>query len=205
MEFQIQYLVLFFLFSVTDGFKWCWVASLHKNIQLMLESVRAPFYVLHFSYYTSVTFLMMLSMILISIWWYYSILSVIRHLIFGNSLNWLLNLKLIYETQWTGTRSGLLISMLGKLNWVHLTSLITMVLLMWKWMGLFWRKNHLLRCWGLPSLLNWIGTLILSASKKTGALICSVKFLSPEVALYLYESNIHPCMEYCCHFWAGTP
>ena len=162
MEFQIQYLVLFFLFSVTDGFKWCWVASLHKNIQLMLESVRAPFYVLHFSYYTSVTFLMMLSMILISIWWYYSILSVIRHLIFGNSLNWLLNLKLIYETQWTGTRSGLLISMLGKLNWVHLTSLITMVLLMWKWMGLFLRKNHLLRFWGWPSLLNWIGVLTLS-------------------------------------------
>ena len=76
---------------------------------------------------------------------------------------------------------------------------------MWKWMGLFWRKNHLLRCWGLPSLLNWIGTLILSASKKIGALICSVKFLSPEVALYLYKSTIRPCMEYCCHVWAGAP
>ena len=45
-------------------------------------------------------------------------------------------------------RSGLLISMLGKLSWFCLTGLITMVLLMWKWMGLFWRKNHLLRCWG---------------------------------------------------------
>ena len=42
----------------------------------------------------------------------------------------------------------LLISMLGKLNWFCLTSLITMVLLMGKWMGLFLRKNHLLRYWG---------------------------------------------------------
>ena len=59
-----------------------------------------------------------------------SILSVIGHLICGNNLNWLLNLNLIYETQWTGVRSGLLISILGKLSWFCLTSLITMVLLM---------------------------------------------------------------------------
>ena len=31
---------------------------------------------------------------------------------------------------WTGTRSGLLISVLGKLNWSRLTSLITLVPLM---------------------------------------------------------------------------
>ena len=31
---------------------------------------------------------------------------------------------------WTGVRRGLLISMLGKLNWFRLTDLITMVLLM---------------------------------------------------------------------------
>ena len=31
-----------------------------------------------------------------------SILNVIRHLICGNSKNWLLNLNLIYETLWTG-------------------------------------------------------------------------------------------------------
>ena len=36
-----------------------------------------------------------------------------------------------------------------------------MVLLMWKYMGLFFRKNHLLRCLGWPSLLNWIGVLTL--------------------------------------------
>ena len=47
----------------------------------------------------------------------------------------------------------LLISMLEKFNWFHLTSL-TLVLLMWKWMGLLLRKNHLLRCWSWFSLPN---------------------------------------------------
>ena len=32
-----------------------------------------------------------------------------------------------------------------------------------------------------------------------------MKFLSPEVALYLYKSTIRPCTEYCCHVWAGAP
>ena len=36
----------------------------------------------------------------------------------------------------------------GKLNWFCLTRLITLVLLMSKWMGLFLRKNHLLRSRG---------------------------------------------------------
>ena len=30
-------------------------------------------------------------------------------------------------------------------------------------------------------------------------------FLSPEVALYFYKSNIQPYMEFCCHVWAGAP
>ena len=32
-----------------------------------------------------------------------------------------------------------------------------------------------------------------------------MKFLSPEVAPYLSEPTIHPCLEYCCHIWANTP
>ena len=58
------------------------------------------------------------------------------------------------------------------------------------------------------SKLNW-GSHIISiaktVSKKIGALIRSIKFLSPEVALYLYKSTMRPCMEYCCHVWAGAP
>ena len=150
-------------FLVIDDFQWFWMESLHKNIQLMREFLKAPFLVLHFSYYTLMTFLMMLSVILLSMLMILlSILSVIGLLICGNNLNWHLNLNLIYETLWTGVRSGLLISTLGKLSWFRLTGLITMVLLMWKWVGLFLRKNHLLRCWGWPSLLNWIGVLTLS-------------------------------------------
>ena len=99
-----------------------------------------------------------------------SILSVIRHLIYGNNLNWLLNLNLINKTLWTRVRSGVLISMLGKLNWFHLTltrfSLIAMILLTWKWMSLFLRKNHILRCWGWPSFLNWIEALTISLLQK---------------------------------------
>ena len=111
----------------------------------------------------TMAFLMMLSVIVLSILMILlCILNVIRHQICGNNLNWLLNLNLIYETLWTGARSGLLISMLGKLNWFRLTGLITLVLLMWNWMGLFLRKNHLLRCWDWPSLLNWIGAVTLS-------------------------------------------
>ena len=32
-----------------------------------------------------------------------------------------------------------------------------------------------------------------------------MKFLSPEIALYLYKSTIRTCMEYCCHVWSGAP
>ena len=58
------------------------------------------------------------------------------------------------------------------------------------------------------SKLDWVSYIISlakTASKKIGALILSMKFLSLEVALYLYKSSIRPCMEYCCHVWAGTP
>ena len=52
------------------------------------------------------------------------------------------------------------------------------------------------------SKLDW-GSYIVSiaklTSKKIGALIRFIRFLSPEVALYLYKSTIQPCMEYCCH------
>ena len=54
-------------------------------------------------------------------------------------------------------------------------------------------------------LLLRIGSTAKTASKKIGALIRSMKVLSPEVALYLYKSTIRPYMEYCCHVWAGAP
>ena len=58
------------------------------------------------------------------------------------------------------------------------------------------------------SKLEW-GSYIISiaktASRKILTLIQSIKFLSPEVTLYLHKSSIWSCMEYCCHVWAGAP
>ena len=52
---------------------------------------------------------------------------------------------------------------------------------------------------------SYIISIAKTASKNIGALMRSMKFLSSEVALYLYKSTIRPCMEYCCHVWAGAP
>ena len=146
-------------------------------------------------------FVILLSMLMILL----SILSVIRHRVCGNNLNWLLNLNLIYKTLWTGARNGLLISMLGKLNWFRLTGSIDV-----KMDGSVLEEKSSFKILGLAftSKLDW-GSYIISVaktpSKKTGALICSMKFLSPEVELYLYKSTIRPDMEYCCQVWTGAP
>ena len=59
-------MALFLLFSVIGSFEWFRMGDLHKNIQLMLELLKAPFLLLHFSHYTLMTFLIMLSVILLS-------------------------------------------------------------------------------------------------------------------------------------------
>ena len=87
-----------------------------------------------------------------------------------------------------------LISVLEKPNLFFLTGLIILVLLIRKWIGLLLWKNHL----SSSSKLDW-GSYIISIgktnSKKMGALIHSMKFLSPMVVLYLYKSAIQPSME----------
>ena len=58
------------------------------------------------------------------------------------------------------------------------------------------------------SKLDWgfyVISIAKTASKKIGASTCSMKFLSTEIALYLYKSTICICMEYCCYVWAGAP
>ena len=86
MEFRVRYLALFFFFSVIDSFKWFWIGRLHKNIQLTPAFLKAPFLVLHFSYYRLMTFLMMLSVIFLStLMILLSTLSVTWHLICGSN------------------------------------------------------------------------------------------------------------------------
>ena len=71
---------------------------------------------------------------------------------------WLLNLNLIYETLWTGVRSGLLISMLGKFSWFCLISLDGSVL----------EEKSFFKILGLTfsSKLDW-GSYIISTDKIT--------------------------------------
>ena len=128
-----------------------------------------------------------------------SILSVIRHLISGSNLNWLLNLNLIHETLWTGARCGLLILMLVLFHQSKNTGSIDL-----KMDGSVLEEKSSFKMLGLTfsSKLDWSSYIISiakTASKKIGTLISSGKFFSPEVALYLYKSIICPCMEYCCH------
>ena len=52
---------------------------------------------------------------------------------------------------------------------------------------------------------SYIVSIAKTGSKKIEALIRCKKFLSSEVALYLYISTLRPCIEYCCHVWAGAP
>ena len=56
--------------------------------------------------------------------------------------------------------------------------------------------------------LDWsiyIVSIANTVFKEIGDLIRYLKFLHPEVALYLYKSTICPCMEHCCEVWAGAP
>ena len=55
------------------------------------------------------------------------------------------------------------------------------------------------------SSFKMLGLTFSSKLNRGSYLIRSMKFLSPEVAMYLFKSNIRPCMEYCCHVWAGAP
>ena len=52
---------------------------------------------------------------------------------------------------------------------------------------------------------SYIISIAKTTSRKIGALICSMIFFSPVVALYFYKSTISRCMECCCHVWAGAP
>ena len=101
MELLVRYLALFLLFSVINSFGWFLTGNLHNNIQLMVDFLIGSFMAQHFSYYTLKTFLIMLSVILLSMLMILLLtLNVIRHLICANNQNCLLNLNLIYKIYW---------------------------------------------------------------------------------------------------------
>ena len=78
---------------------WIWVFMDGKFFQeCPVNSVfaKVQFLVLHFSYYTIMSNLLMLSVIFLSMLMILSTLNVIRHLICGNNYSWPPNLNLIY-------------------------------------------------------------------------------------------------------------
>ena len=157
----------------------------------MLDFLKTPFLLLHFSCYKLMTLLMMLSVLLLSM-----LMIVLSKCNQASDLSEQLDLAAelesdIWDTVDTVDRE--------KLSLFYVTGIITLLPLIWKWMGLY-KENHLLRSRGCLSLLNW-GSYIISIAKtvckKIRALICSVDFLSSEFALYLYKCTKWPPME-CC-------
>ena len=99
----------------------------------------------------------------------------------------------------TGAGSGLLISMLEKLNFCCLTGLKTLVLLMSKSMGLLLRNNHLLRCGGWLFILNWIGALTLALLQRLRP-----RKLEPWLVLWSWFLLSLPCISInlpCSYVW----
>ena len=206
MEFQVRYLALFFYLSVIGSFSWFWTGSLHKNIQLMLEFLKGSTLDLLFSYYTLMTFLM-LSVILLSLLMILlSTLNVIWHLWQQLEFD---QLKTDLQDTVDWGRKSLVGFNAGKTQLVLLgksnnTGAIDVK--MDEYVLVEKSSFNMLEL-TFSSKLDW-GCYIISiaktASTKIGALIVSMKFSSPKVALYLYKSTIQSCMEYCCHVWAGA-
>lgn len=126
--------------------------------------------------------------------------SIIRHPIYGNSSNQLLNQDMASKTGLTKIRSDFLISVLGRLNSVAANL---------KGSDSFHEeKKFVLRDWVF--LLIWTGVLILylllklSLRKLERALIFSMMFSSSEVSLYLYKSTIWFYLVNYFHAWAGA-
>ena len=206
MDFQVRYLALFLLFSLIDGFEWFWMERLHMNIQLILEFLKGPFLVLHFSYYTLMTFLTMLSVILLStlyskcdqtsdLWQQLELASELESDVRDTvdwGKEWLIDFNAGKTQLVSFDRSNN-----NRSNDVEMDGSVLEEKSFFKMLGLTFSSKL---DWGCCTI-----SIAKTASKKIGALICSMKFLSPEVALYLYKSIIRPCIEYYCHVCAGAP
>ena len=123
-------------------------------------------------------------------------------------MNWLLILNLIYETLDWG-KKWLADFNAGKTQLVSFDQSNTGSVDV-KMDGSALEEKSSFKTLGLTfsSKLDWgfyIISIAKTASKKIGALIRSIKFHSPEVALYLYKFIICPCMEYCCHCLGWCP
>ena len=174
-----------FLFRQGATFKWFWMGSLHKNIQLMLELLKDQFLVLHFSYYALMTFLMLsvilLSMLMIPL----SIQSVIRQQL---ELTSGLESDLQDTVDWS--RNWLVDFNAGKTQLVSIDQNNKSGVIDVKMDGSVFDKKSSFKMLGLffSSKLDsgsYIIYIAKTASKKIGALIRPMKFLSFQVTVSL--------------------
>ena len=152
----------------------------------MLEFFKGPFLVQHFSCYTLMTFLMVLSVMLLSM------LMILRSKPESD-----LRGTVEWSRKWFDFNPGK--TQLVSFDWPSNNGVTDV-----RMNGPVLEEQPFLKILGLTfsSKLYWDSNIIFiakTAFKKIGALICSLKFLCPEVILYLYKSIIRPYMEYCCH------
>ena len=196
MEFQVRYLALFLLFSVIDSFEWFSMTWLHKNIQLMPEFLKAPFLVLHFFllyinglpdnvicdipiYAGGTTFYSKCDQAS-DLWQQLELASELESDLQDTvdwGKKWLVDFKAVKAQLVSFDRSNNTAAIDVKMD------------------GSVLEEKSLFKILALTfsSELDWgcyIDFVAKTASKKIGALICSIKSLSPEVALYLYKSTI---------------
>ena len=208
LEFWIRYLALLRLCSVTEGFECFWMGSPHKNIPLMLEFLKVPFLALHFSFYN--TFIII------------SFDDTSLYSKCDQSFHLWQQLEMVYEPKSEAKPTPGLRNTVGWYRkwFVHFKAGKTQLVsfdrsyntgaIDVKLDGSVLDKKSFFKMLGLSfsSKLDWgsyIMSIVKTASKQIRALIRSMKFLSPELALYLCKSSIRPCVEYCCHVWAGNP
>ena len=168
-----------------------------------LVLLKAPFLVLHFSHYTSVTFLLILSIIQLSMLMILiSTLSVIRHQWQQLELASELESDLSGTVDWT--RNWHIDFIAGKtqfvsFDWSNNSCAVDLV----NWWVCSWGKIIFSKLdWGY-----WIFSIAKTASKKFGALIHSLKFPSPEITTEIYHRALFgillPCLGWCFKLLLG--
>ena len=174
----------------------------------MLVFLKAPFLILHFSYYTLMTFLIMLSVILLSM------LMILLYSKCDQTSDLWKQLELTSEVE-----SDLPDTVDWGRKWLADFNTGKSELVLFDWSNnigatyvkmdrsvLEEKSSFKMLVLAFSFKLDW-GSYLISITKTVskkafqGALIRSMKFLSLEVALYLNKSSIGPCMETVVMSW----
>ena len=181
------------------------MGSFHKMIQLVLEFFKTPSLVLHFWCFILVTFLLIVSVILLSM------LMILLYCKCNQASDQCQQLEMAVEIE-----SDLRDTMNGVRKWLFLfQSWFQTQLVLFDWSNntgaidvkmdgsvpeeqssftMVWFSSFSKLDWG-----SCIASITKTVSKKIGTLIHFMKFFSPEVPLYIYKSTVWTCMEYCRH------